>query len=167
MKLAADEPRMIRKLDDFDELLAGLETLTDWPEKVVVMQRNWIGRSEGARVTFAVAGSDCNAVILPAATCDGLIRTSLIGASVKFNTLGTTPTTAIGPQLAIPLAGKTIHDENNAENFDEWGRMTAHIGIDAPTATPLNPQIINYPYVNPVTEIFNSCLLYTSPSPRD
>jgi len=38
-----------------EELLKGLETLSDWPEKVVVMQRNWIGRSEGARVTFALA----------------------------------------------------------------------------------------------------------------
>src|SRR2546427_2583257 len=39
-----------------DELLKGLETLTAWPEKVVVMQRNWIGRSEGARIKFPVAG---------------------------------------------------------------------------------------------------------------
>jgi leucyl-tRNA synthetase len=41
-----------------DALLAGLNTLTDWPEKVVVMQRNWIGRSEGARIRFPVAGRE-------------------------------------------------------------------------------------------------------------
>jgi leucyl-tRNA synthetase len=38
-----------------DELLKGLESLAEWPEKVVVMQRNWIGRSEGARIRFPLA----------------------------------------------------------------------------------------------------------------
>ncbi len=37
-----------------DQLLDGLATLTAWPEKVVLMQRNWIGRSEGARIGFPV-----------------------------------------------------------------------------------------------------------------
>ncbi|MGV9944930.1 leucine--tRNA ligase [Rhodococcus aetherivorans] len=38
-----------------DRLIDDLEYL-DWPEKVKTMQRNWIGRSHGAQVTFAVRG---------------------------------------------------------------------------------------------------------------
>jgi leucyl-tRNA synthetase len=36
------------------ELLDDLSKLEGWPEKVRTMQRNWIGRSEGAEVTFAI-----------------------------------------------------------------------------------------------------------------
>jgi len=41
-----------------DDLLTEVKKLDRWPEKVRIMQENWIGRSEGARVFFPLCGSD-------------------------------------------------------------------------------------------------------------
>jgi leucyl-tRNA synthetase len=41
-----------------DELLDDMAQLSAWPDRVLVQQRNWIGRSPGAEVDFAVEGSD-------------------------------------------------------------------------------------------------------------
>ncbi|MBR1216828.1 leucine--tRNA ligase [Bradyrhizobium sp. U87765 SZCCT0131] len=43
------------KISDYsEELLAALDTLDRWPDKVRTMQRNWIGRSEGLLIRFAL-----------------------------------------------------------------------------------------------------------------
>jgi leucyl-tRNA synthetase len=43
-----------------DRLLADLDRLADWPERVRLMQKNWIGRSEGVEVTFPLEGLDAS-----------------------------------------------------------------------------------------------------------
>ncbi|MGY0483740.1 leucine--tRNA ligase [Endobacter medicaginis] len=49
----------LRITDAAESLLSGIDTLTRWPERVRTMQARWIGRSEGAKVQFALAdGSD-------------------------------------------------------------------------------------------------------------
>ena len=45
------------KITDYaDELLAGCDQLKGWPEKVLTMQRHWIGKSVGAEIDFQVKG---------------------------------------------------------------------------------------------------------------
>lgn len=47
------------KITDFaEELLDDLDTLDGWPEKVKLMQKNWIGKSEGADIVFKIADTD-------------------------------------------------------------------------------------------------------------
>ena len=46
---------MMRITSYADRLASDLDTV-DWPDKVVTMQRNWIGKSQGASVTFSAHG---------------------------------------------------------------------------------------------------------------
>jgi leucyl-tRNA synthetase len=51
------EQWFVRTTKYAEELLRGLDTLKAWPDKVLTMQRNWIGRSEGTLVDFKLDGA--------------------------------------------------------------------------------------------------------------
>ncbi len=113
-----------------------------------------------------VANGWCNSPTAPSAKCDGFARvqeqsfapvapaTTPPMFKFKFDGLGTAPSNpaVAKPRLAIPFEPKGMHDEMNSASFDEYGRMTANMGLEAPGATPLLQNIILYPYVNPPTE---------------
>ena len=72
------------KITDFaEELLSGLETLDDWPDKVRLMQENWIGKSQGLQFCFRLAGTAPGAA--PGEACDVEVVTTrpdtIFGAS--------------------------------------------------------------------------------------
>ena len=52
-----DIPQWFMKITDYaEELLDELDNLTEWPEQVRTMQRNWIGRSKGVEIVFGIEG---------------------------------------------------------------------------------------------------------------
>ena len=117
--------------------------------------------------TNFVGSGWCNSTTAPTAKCDGFARIQEQGAVAgetnpflfKFDTLAGALAPAdptVPKQLAIPFEPKGMHDEMNSASFDEWGRMTANLGLEAPGATPLLQNIVLFPYVNPVTEILDS-----------
>jgi len=52
------EQWFFRITDYAERLLEDINKLDEWPEKVKIMQKNWIGRSEGVNIDFPVVGSD-------------------------------------------------------------------------------------------------------------
>lgn len=63
-----------------EELLKDLDTLDNWPESVKIMQRNWIGRSEGAEIDFKIDSSSRGAshASLAAGSGDETIKDDVI-----------------------------------------------------------------------------------------
>jgi leucyl-tRNA synthetase len=93
------------KITDYaEELLSASDELTGWPEKVVIMQKNWIGRSSGLEVDFRIDGMD---------------------GSIRIFT--TRPDTLFGATFLClspnhPLSEKLIADKS------ELGEIIAHYG---------------------------------------
>jgi leucyl-tRNA synthetase len=86
-----------------DELLAWCDRLSGWPERVITMQRNWIGRSEGAEFDLIVAG----------------------GADAKIRVFTTRPDTVFGMTYAVlapehPLVDRLLADDAERRTVAEF-----------------------------------------------
>ncbi len=92
-----------------DELLADLDAL-DWPERVKVMQRNWIGRSDGAEYDLVVEGRD---------GADGRDR-------LVLRIFTTRPDTSFGMTYAVVAPEHPLVDElTTPEHRDEVAALKA------------------------------------------
>ncbi len=88
-----------RLVDDLDDL--------DWPKNIKIMQRNWIGRSKGAEITFKIQNSN-----------------------LKIQTFTTRPDTLFGATYMVlapehPLVEKITTDEQKAK-VEEYVKATAN-----------------------------------------
>lgn len=88
-----------------EKLLEGLNDL-DWPESTKTMQRNWIGKSEGAKITFHVADSDLTFDVF----------------TTRADTLFGATFCALSPQH--PIVQKIVSDEQRTK-VTEFAQMCA------------------------------------------
>lgn len=104
-------PQWFIKITDFgDELLADLEKLGGWPEKVRTMQANWIGRSEGIELDFTVVDEN-----------DSELRTLSV-YTTRPDTLMGVSYVAVAAQH--PLALKAANSDPKLQKFiDEQGNI--------------------------------------------
>jgi len=89
-----------------DELLNGLEKLKDWPEKVKLMQKNWIGKSVGCEIDF-----------------------DLIGKKEKINVFTTRPDTIFGASfLAISIDHPISNKFEDEKEFIKFKAQCLKVG---------------------------------------
>lgn len=94
-----------------DQLLEGLEQL-DWPDKIKAMQRNWIGRSEGAQVKFAIDGREDQDIVVFTTRPDTLF-------GVGFITLA--------PENPLVLEITTPEQRATVEAYVEQSLLTSEV----------------------------------------
>jgi leucyl-tRNA synthetase len=91
------------KITDYaEELLAGHQALEKWPEHVLSMQRNWIGKSTGGRISFPIVGSSKRIEIF----------------TTRVDTIFGATFMALSPEH--PLTKQLIADSGHRERLKEW-----------------------------------------------
>jgi leucyl-tRNA synthetase len=110
-----------------EELLTACDELTGWPEKVVIMQKNWIGKSRGAEVVFMVDGMD-DSIRIFTTRPDTLFGATFICLS---------PSHPLAERLAGDKAGLEEITAHYGKIDEKIGLFTGHYGIN-----PMNDEKI-------------------------
>jgi leucyl-tRNA synthetase len=129
-----------------DELLGALEELPGWPERVKLMQANWIGRSEGVEIAFPY-GKDTRDAI----GADGALKVFTTRADTVFGTTFM----AVAAEHPIALAASRS-DPKLAEFVDECRRgsvMEADIATQEKKGMPTGLHVV-HPFTGQPIEVW-------------
>ncbi len=121
-------PQWFLRITDYaEELLSELDDL-NWPESVKIMQRNWIGRSEGVEAEFAIAGRDDASLRIYTTRPDTLMGVSYMAVAAEHPLA--LEAAKDSPELKAFLAEcqKNAVSEAVVETMDKLGMP---LGIDA------------------------------------
>ena len=127
-----------RLLDDLDEL--------DWPESVKDMQRNWIGRSEGAEIRFEVTGGACEPLSVFTTRADTLFGVTYMSVAPEHPDLAalTTPDQKAAVEAYVEAAARKSDLERTELQKDKSGVWTGSTAINPFTGEEFQVWVADY-----------------------
>lgn len=140
------EQWFFRITDYADRLLAGLDQLSGWPDKVKAMQRNWIGRSEGGEIDFRIVGRDEKITVFTTRPDTIHGATFLVLAPehpMAANLIAGHPERD-AVAAWIEKVRRTPRIEREGEGAAKEGRATGAMAINPATGEPIPIWLANY-----------------------
>ena len=137
-------PQWFLKITDYaQELLDGLDALPGWPESVKTMQRNWIGRSEGLEISFAVEGESEPMVVFTTRP-DTLMGVTYVAVAAEHPLAA--QAAAANPEVAAFVAGckQGGVSEAELETQDKRGIATGLFAIHPISGAKVPVWIANF-----------------------
>ena len=124
-------PQWFLKITEYsDELLEGLEDLNSWPTSVKMMQKNWIGKSEGALVKFKISNSN-DLLEVYTTRVDTIFGVSFLAISPNHNILKS-------QKKSNPILARFIDKCNSLKLSEETVSLIEKEGVDT-GLTAINP----------------------------
>ncbi len=124
-------PQWFLKITEYsDELLEGLEDLNSWPTSVKMMQKNWIGKSEGALVKFKISNSN-DLLEVYTTRVDTIFGVSFLAISPNHNILK-------NQKKSNPILARFIDKCNSLKLSEETVSSIEKEGVDT-GLTAINP----------------------------
>ncbi|TGD77152.1 leucine--tRNA ligase [Hymenobacter wooponensis] len=128
-----------------DRLLQGLDTI-DWPEAVKEMQRNWIGKSIGAEVTFSVQGHESAQIKVYTTRVDTIYGATFLVLAPEHELVAelTTPEQKEAIQEYIDATKRRSERDRMADTKTVSGAFTGSYGINPFSGEPIQIWIADY-----------------------
>ena len=130
-----------------DELLSAMDGLAEWPDKVLTMQRNWIGRSEGAKVTFALDGSPAGEIEVFTTRIDTICGSTFVLLGPEHPLVSTFAETAADP-AGFKQHAQTFQMQDRAARMsgeiEKQGFDTGRRAINPFTGEPVAIWVANF-----------------------
>src|SRR6266568_2433294 len=141
------EQWFVRTTKYAEELLRDLDRLPGWPEKVRTMQRNWIGRSEGALVDFRLDYSGGDVITVFTTRVDTIYGATSVQLAPEHPI--TSELAAADPELRLKVT-QLIAEQNKAKEsgdiatIEKHGVNTGHFAINPYNAERVPVWVANY-----------------------
>lgn len=126
-----------------DELLADIDQL-DWPEKIKTMQKNWIGRSEGAEIVFKTADKKHDLRVFTTRP-DTLFGTTFLVLAPEHPLIHQITTNDVRPKMTAYCRGAVKKSEiERQENKEKTGIFTGSFAINPATGVKIPIWVSDY-----------------------